>query len=157
MARSDTMQLVMSNKQIDIQFTVNAVDVASASVLPSIGCGGECIFVGRTRPENNEHNGDLLALQYDCYQEMAETELQTLAQEAINRFEARHVRVTHSVGRVAIDEASVVIAVSSNHRDDAFTACRFLIDLLKQRVPIWKQEMWADGTTWSDGVPIATS
>ncbi len=146
----------MPKNQINIQFTENAVDVALASILPAIGCGGECIFVGRTRPEVNQTHGELLALHYDCYQEMANKELQTLAQEAIQRFEVRHVRVTHSVGRVAIDEASVVIAVSSNHRDDAFTACRFMIDLLKQRVPIWKKEMWADGTTWSNGVPLAT-
>jgi molybdopterin synthase catalytic subunit len=142
--------------QIEIRFEVDAVNVDQASMLPSIGCGGECIFVGRTRPEINTAHGELLALQYDCYQEMAENELRKLAEEAINRFEARHVRVTHSVGRVAIDEASVVIAVASDHRDDAFTACRFMIDLLKQRVPIWKQEMWADGTTWKDGVPLAT-
>ncbi len=142
--------------QIEICFEANGVNAEQASSLPSIGCGGECIFVGRTRPEHNETHGKLLALQYDCYQEMAEVELRKIAEEAINRFEVRHVRVTHSVGRVGIDEASVVIAVASDHRDDAFTACRFMIDLLKQRVPIWKQEMWADGTTWKDGVPLAT-
>jgi molybdopterin synthase catalytic subunit len=147
----------MSNNQIDILFTENAVDVVSASILPAIGCGGECIFIGRTRPEDNATHGPLLALHYDCYQEMAEKELRTLAQEAINRFEIRHIRVTHSVGRVATNEASVVIAVASDHRDDAFTACRFMIDLLKQRVPIWKQEMWTDGTTWSEGAPLTTS
>lgn len=144
------------NTQIEIRFDAEAVNVEQASMLPSLGCGGECIFVGRTRPEENETHGALLALEYDCYQEMAETEIRKLAEEAINRFDVRHVRVTHSVGRVAIDEASVVIAVASDHRDDAFTACRFMIDLLKQRVPIWKQEMWADGTTWKDGVPLAT-
>jgi molybdopterin synthase catalytic subunit len=144
----------MSTNNINIQFCKQAVDVTSASTLPEIGCGGECIFVGRTRPEKNEIHGDLTALKYDCYQEMAEKELLELAQETINRFQVRHVRVTHAIGEVAIDEASVVIAVSSDHRDDAFTACRFMIDLLKQRVPIWKQEMWSDGTTWSDGVPL---
>lgn len=132
------------------------MDVTSASTLPEIGCGGECIFIGRTRPEKNEIQGDLTALKYECYQEMAEKELLELAQEAINRFQVQHVRVTHAIGEVAIDEASVVIAISSDHRDDAFTACRFMIDLLKQRVPIWKQEMWADGTTWTDGVPLRT-
>lgn len=141
---------------IEIRFETDAVNVEEASKLPSIGCGGESIFVGRTRPENNATHGALLALQYDCYQEMAENELRKLAEEAINRLEVRHIRVTHSVGRVAIDEASVVIAVASDHRDDACTACRFMIDLLKQRVPIWKQEMWEDGTTWHKGVPLVT-
>jgi molybdopterin synthase catalytic subunit len=58
------------------------------------------------------------------------------------------------VGKVAPNEASIVIAIASDRRDDAFTACRFMIDLLKQRVPIWKQELWADGATWKDGVPL---
>ena len=146
----------MTIPQIDINFVNDAIDVEAASTLPAIGCGGECIFVGRTRPEKNESHGELTALQYECYQAMALKELHTLAQEAIDRFSVRHIRVTHSTGVVPIDAASVVIAVSSNHRDDAFTACRFLIDLLKQRVPIWKQEQWADGTTWSDGHPITT-
>lgn len=145
------------NTHIDITFEQDTIDVRNASTLPSIGCGGECIFVGRTRPEENAIHGELVALQYDCYEDMAEAELRKLVEEAINRFEVRHIRVTHSLGRVAIDEASVVIAVASNHRDDAFTACRFIIDLLKQRVPIWKQEMWSDGTTWSDGIPLATA
>ncbi|MAI67554.1 MAG: hypothetical protein CMJ26_06730 [Phycisphaerae bacterium] len=143
--------------QIEICFEQDAVNVDLASKLPSIGCGGECIFVGRSRPEQNEKHGALLALHYDCYHEMAEHELRKLAEEAINRFEVRHVRVTHSVGRVGIDEASVVIAVGSEHRDDAFTACRFMIDLLKQRAPIWKQEIWEDGSTWKDGVPLQIS
>jgi molybdopterin synthase catalytic subunit len=82
---------------------------------------------------------------------MAELELQKCAMEAIDCFSIRYVAATHAIGRVAVGEASVVIAVSSNHRSDAFTACRFIIDVLKERVPIWKQEMWADGTTWKEG------
>ncbi len=144
----------MNSSKIDIQFCQQAVDVPSASTLPAIGSGGECLFVGRTRPETHEIHGELTALHYDCYRDMAEHNLQELAQEAINRFSVRHIRVTHSIGTVKIDEASVVIAVSSDHRDDAFTACRFMIDLLKQRVPIWKQEKWTDGTTWSNGTPL---
>ena len=147
----------MEIPQILINFVPSAVHLPEASKLPSIGCGGECLFVGRTRPELHDDHGELIALQYECYQEMATSELQKLAKEAVDRFSVRHIRVTHSVGRVAIDEASVVIAVSSDHRDDAFTACRFMIDLLKQRVPIWKQELWADGTTWSEGKPITTN
>ena len=141
----------MPKSQISINFTEHAIDVESASSLPSIGCGGECIFVGRTRPESHKIHGDLLFLQYECYLEMAELELQKCAMEAIDCFPIRYVAVTHAIGRVAVGEASVVIAVSSNHRSDAFTACRFIIDVLKERVPIWKQEMWADGTTWNEG------
>ncbi len=146
----------MVTDKINITFSQGPVAVPNASVLPAIGCGGECVFIGKTRPDINKTHGELLALNYDCYQKMAQEELQTLAEEAIDRYSVRHIRVTHAIGEVPIDEASVVIAVSSDHRDDAFTACRFMIDLLKQRVPIWKQEMWADGTTWSEGTPLAT-
>ncbi len=82
---------------------------------------------------------------------MAIQELHTLAQEAIDRFDVEHIKVTHSVGEVGINDASVVIAVGSIHREEAFLACRWLIDLLKQRVPIWKKELWAEGTSWSEG------
>jgi molybdopterin synthase catalytic subunit len=85
---------------------------------------------------------------------MAEKELRSVAKEAIDRYSTRVVRVTHAIGRVAIDEASVVIATSSEHRKDAFDACQYIIDGLKQRVPIWKQELWADGTTWKNGKPL---
>jgi molybdopterin synthase catalytic subunit len=141
----------MDHDPINIQLAQHEIDVVSASSLPSIGCGGECIFVGRTRPEHHEKHGNLLALQYACYPEMAEKELRSVAKEAIDRYSTRVVRVTHAIGRVAIDEASVVIATSSEHRKDAFDACQYIIDELKQRVPIWKQELWADGTTWKNG------
>ena len=146
----------MAYNNIEIQFTENTLELALASALPTLGCGGECVFVGRTRPETNITHGELIALQYHCYKEMAEIELQTLAQEAMHRFGARVIRITHSTGRVAPNEASVVIAVGCDHRDAAFTACRFMIDALKQRVPIWKEELWADGTTWSDGEALRT-
>jgi molybdopterin synthase catalytic subunit len=144
----------MDHDPINIQLAQHEIDVVSASSLPSIGCGGECIFVGRTRPEHHEKHGSLLALQYACYPEMAEKELRSVAKEAIDRYSTRVVRVTHAIGRVAIDEASVVIATSSEHRKDAFDACQYIIDELKQRVPIWKQELWADGTTWKNGKPL---
>jgi molybdopterin synthase catalytic subunit len=138
-------------QQIEINFVPSALDVPSASALPSTGSGADCIFVGRTRPECHEKHGDLTALQYECYTELATTELENIALEAIARFSANCIRITHSIGTVPVHEASVVIAVRCDHRREAFSACRFLIDLLKLRVPIWKQEIWSDGTTWSPG------
>ena len=140
--------------RISVHFVNGEVDVQKHSQLPAIGCGGECIFVGRTRPEFNAQHGNLVELSYDCYETMAQTQLEKLATEAVARFSVRAIHICHSTGSVPVDAASVVIAVGSDHRDDAFLACRFLIDLLKSQVPIWKQEMWADGTTWSDGKPL---
>ncbi len=144
----------MSNEQIQTYFSEGAVHVESASHLSANSCGGECIFVGRTRPETHPKHGSLLTLEYECYQEMAIQELQGLAREAIDRFGVRIVKVSHSIGPVAVGEASVVIAIGSGHREEAFLACKWMIDLLKQRVPLWKKEVWADGTSWSEGAQL---
>jgi len=134
---------------ISVLFVEGEIDVPKRSLLPNIGSGGECIFVGRTRPDHHEKHGKLIALHYDCYKKMAQSQLEKLAEQAVARFNVRVIQICHSCGKVPIDGASVVIAVGSNHRDDAFLACRFLIDLLKLQATIWKQEVWADGTTWS--------
>ncbi|MBC8522904.1 molybdenum cofactor biosynthesis protein MoaE [PVC group bacterium] len=142
---------------ISVNFVEGEVDVPKYSLLPAIGCGGECLFVGRTRPEQNDRHGDLIELKYDCYQSMAQSQLQTLANEAVARFNARAITICHSIGSVPVNSASVVISVGCDHRDDSFLACRFLIDLLKLQVPIWKKEVWSDGTTWSEGAPLRAS
>ncbi len=136
---------------ISVQFVDGEIDVYKYSQMKAIGCGGECVFIGKTRPEHDKQHGDLVELSYDCYESMAETQLEKLAEEAVARFSVRTINICHSTGSVPVGSASVVIAVASNHRDDAFLACRFLIDLLKLQVPIWKQEIWEDGTRWSDG------
>ena len=141
----------MPKQQITIEFSADAVDVTSASSLPSIGCGAESIFIGRTRPEHHDIFGDLTALEYDCYQEMAKNEIERIAEEALKRYGVWQISVVHSIGIVAINEASVVISIGSDHRDNAQAACKFMIDALKQHAPIWKQELWEDGTTWANG------
>lgn len=146
------------NPHVQIEFTSSEVDVPVASMLPSFGCGGECIFVGRTRHEIHTQLGALTALHYDSYEDMARGEIETIATEVIQQFSVQVIRVTHTIGTVPVDGASVVIAIGSDHRDEAFQACRYLIDNLKERVPIWKQEEWTGGTTWVDGIKLeATS
>lgn len=144
----------MSSPHIHIQFVKGAVDIQVASTLPQLGCGGECIFIGRTRPESNSTYGDLIALNYDCYIELAQQELFLMTKEVTDRFATRYIQIHHSIGKVAIGEASVVIAVGSEHRGESFLACRYLIDTLKQQVAIWKQELWTGGDTWSKGIPL---
>lgn len=116
--------------------------------------GGECAFLGRTRGERDPRHGPLILLRYTAYETMAVRVLTALAQEAIERHHALFVRVLHATGEVPIGAASVLVQVVSAHRADAFAACRMLIDRLKAEAPIWKNEVWADGTTWSRGQPI---
>jgi len=140
---------------ISINFVDGAVDVTKHSMLPALGCGGECVFVGRTRPEHHALHGELVELKYDCYQAMAATQLKQFANEAHARFNARAINICHSTGSVPVDAASVVIAVACNRRNDAFLACRFLIDSLKSQVPVWKQEVWTNGKTWSTDASLS--
>ncbi len=111
--------------------------------------GGVAAFVGMTRAERNNQGQDLLALDYDAYSEMAFEQMKRLSAEARTRWPILKLALLHRLGRVGLGEASVSIAVSTPHRADAFEACRWLIDTLKAQVPIWKKEIWDDGSeTW---------
>ena len=116
--------------------------------------GAECLFRGITRPERHPEHGDLQGLIYEAQHTMAENELKNLAMEAIERWKPLAIRLHHSTGMVPIGEASVAIQVVASHRKEAFLACQWLIDTLKARVPIWKQESWHAGQTWPKGTPL---
>ncbi len=107
--------------------------------------GAVVLFMGTVR----EMTGDrqTVALDYEAYPEMAKKTLQQLISEAREQWPVHSVAIEHRVGHLSLGEISVAIAVSSPHRPQAFEAGRFLIDRLKQIVPIWKKENWSDGTT----------
>jgi len=111
--------------------------------------GAVCLFDGIVR--NHTRNRRTLYLDYDSYPAMAVSEMEKLAAEALSRFAVRDLRIVHRVGRLEIGESSVLIVVDSDHRDAAFDACRWIIDSLKKRVPVWKKEFFEDGATWADG------
>ena len=106
--------------------------------------GAVCTFLGTVR----ELTGDrqTLALDYEAYPEMAMKKLAEIEQEARQRWPIIDVAIVHRVGHLDLGEISVVVAVSCPHRGEAFEACRWLIDTLKQVAPIWKRETWADGS-----------
>jgi molybdopterin synthase catalytic subunit len=103
---------------------------------------------------NNSHGRPTLYLDYEAYEEMAVKQMNALAREARSRFGVRHVTLVHRLGRLQVGETSVLIVVASEHRAQAFEACRWLIDTLKKTVPIWKKETFQDGTVWADGEPF---
>lgn len=114
--------------------------------------GAVVIFEGIVR--NNSRGRQTLYLDYEAYESMAITELEKLAQAALERFKVRDVRLVHRLGRLKIGETSVLVVVASAHRGSGFDACRWLIDTLKKTVPIWKKEYFADGAVWADGEPF---
>ena len=106
--------------------------------------GAALLFLGTTRQFTDGR--ETVELHYEAYREMAQRELSRLEAEARQRWSLVDCSIVHRLGRVPLGEASVAIAVSSSHREAAFAAGRWLIDTLKESVPIWKQEHWADGT-----------
>ncbi len=107
--------------------------------------GGIATFIGTVRESSQDREVSYLV--YECYREMALKEMRTICAEAEKRWPVR-VAAHHRVGRLEIGEASVAIAAASAHRADAFAACRFIIDEIKNKVPIWKKEVFTDGEEW---------
>jgi molybdopterin converting factor subunit 1 len=121
------------------------VGVLEAAVADPVA-GAICTFVGATR-ENNAGR-KVLRLEYEAYEAMAISEMRRLAEAAGRKWKIVRIAITHRVGIVAIGETSVAIAVSAAHRAEAFEACRFAIDQLKEIVPIWKKEHFEGGEVW---------
>ena len=127
------------------QITSNIIDPAFIrdQVLDP-AAGGFCSFEGWVR---DHHQGRaVLKLEYEAYHVLAEKEGTRILNEAKQRFEILHAACVHRVGQLEIGEMAVYVCVSSAHRDAAFEACRWIIDEVKSRVPIWKKEVFADGT-----------
>jgi MoaE-MoaD fusion protein len=114
--------------------------------------GSALFFDGIVR--DNTRGRRTLYLQYEAYETMALSEMEKLAQAALEQFKVRDVLLVHRLGRLEIGETSVLIGVASAHRVAAFEACRWLIDTLKKTVPIWKMEYFEDGAVWADGEPF---
>src|SRR6266851_2014856 len=108
--------------------------------------GATVTFNGMTRQDNAGRS--VIRLEYEAYEPMALSEMRKLAREAGERWKIVRIAIQHRIGFVDIGETSVAIAVSAAHRAEAFEACRFAIDRLKEIVPIWKKEYFEGGEVW---------
>jgi molybdopterin converting factor subunit 1 len=109
-------------------------------------CGGFVSFEGAVR--DSSRGRSIRHLEYEAYPAMAERELDAICGEAEERWPGSRVAIAHRVGRLEIGELAVVVAAAAPHRDAAFAACRYAIDVLKERAPIWKKEIATDGEYW---------
>jgi molybdopterin synthase catalytic subunit len=143
-----------------VALSTGELPIAAASswaVLPS--CGAVVTFAGTSR-DHSDAEGDrrqgVTVLEYEAYDEQVVPRLAAVAAELRRRWPAvGRVVLLHRVGEVRVTEASVVVVVSAPHRDEAFAAARFGIDAVKATVPIWKREIWAEGSAWGlDAHPI---
>jgi len=113
--------------------------------------GGICVFVGAVRAFT--HNEKVDALEFETYQSMALIEMNKIAVEAMEKWALHKVVIRHAIGMKKVEDPVVIVGASSAHRDACFEACRFLIDTLKERVPIWKKEIFSNKSVWVSAHP----
>jgi MoaE-MoaD fusion protein len=119
---------------------------AAVDEVRSDRAGAIATFTGTTRVQSRGRS--VLHLDYEAYEEMAEQTMAQIAEELKARYDLCEIAIHHRTGRVDIGEASVVIAVSAPHRQDALAACKDAIDTLKEQVPLWKKEFYEGGEEW---------
>ena len=126
--------------------------IDAAALVRDVACpahGAILLFLGVVRDVNDGRV--VTAIEYSAYESMAAAELQAIANEGAQQFGSTNVRIVHRLGELALEDASVGIAVAHAHRDEAYALSRWTIEELKRRVPIWKREHYVDGTReWVD-------
>jgi len=108
--------------------------------------GGIDVFIGTVR--NATKGKAVLRLEFEAYEPMALAEMEKIVKQAFEKWPVQKVLIHHRTGVLEVGEVPVIIAVSAAHRAAAFDACRYIIDTLKQTVPIWKKEIFEDGEVW---------
>jgi molybdopterin synthase catalytic subunit len=137
---------------IELTDTELSVEACLAAVRES-GSGGIAIFIGCVRDVSD--GKEVHFLEYEAYEPMALAGLQQVVDEAKDQWPVRAMAIQHRVGRLEIGDDAVVIAVACPHRAEAFEACRYAIDRLKDIVPIWKKEHGEDGQVWVGGPTLS--
>lgn len=130
------------------RFAISAEPLDAHSVEASVrddAHGGTVVFAGVVRARSDDGR-PVVGLAYEAHAEMALAAFEAIAREASERFGPCAVAIHHRVGELAVGETAVVVVAAAEHRAAAFDACRFAIDALKERAPIWKREAFADGT-----------
>lgn len=137
----------VSGGGVSVALTREPVDLpALLAAVSDPAAGAVTLFCGTVRAHSRERSVQFL--EYEAYEVLAEREMRRIADEAASRWPAQGIAVVHRLGHLEIGEISVAIAVATPHRADAFAAARYIIDTLKQTVPIWKKEVWGEGEEW---------
>jgi len=117
--------------------------------------GALALFYGVVR--NNSQGRRVLYLEYDAYPSMAVKKMRQVAEEAHSRWDITDMAIDHRIGRLEVGETSLLVAVSAPHRREAFEACHYAVDRIKEIVPVWKKEVWEGGESWVEGHPVAAA
>ncbi|MBR62356.1 MAG: hypothetical protein CL904_06895 [Dehalococcoidia bacterium] len=132
------IHVVITEKELNLDDSIKFVSDKSS--------GATATFLGSTRDNNLGRQVNFL--EYEAYEPMADRKLSEIAHEMIDNWEINKVSIQHRVGRVSLGHGSLFVAVSAKHRKDAFSACEFSINRIKEIVPIWKKEYYEDGEIW---------
>ena len=133
----------ITDQAIDVQKIITAASNQQAGAINT--------FIGTVR--NNTSGKKVLRLEYEAYEPMAISEIQKLIDKASEKWKLTRIAVSHRVGTLTPGDTAVVVVVATPHRKDSFAACQFIIDSLKQTVPIWKREFFEDGDEWVSAHP----
>jgi len=126
-----------------------------ASLVRRDESGALALFYGVVR--NHSHGRRVLYLEYDAYASMAVKKMQQVAEEVRSRWDITDIAINHRTGRLEVGETSLLVAVSAPHRREAFEACHYAVDRIKEIVPVWKKEVWEGGESWVEGHPVAAA
>lgn len=133
-----------------IDITTDSIDAeALAAFVADPGAGSVVVFSGTVR-DHSPGRSDVSRLEYEAYGGVATEKIAEIVNDACDRWSVLKVAAVHRIGSLEVGEPAVCVAVSSAHRGDGFDACRYIIDQLKVRVPIWKKEHWSGGAEWVD-------
>ncbi len=143
--------IAQNDSSFMIELTEEIIDVSVVTAFLSRAEGGAIdVFVGTTRRYTD--GKETVHLSYEAASDLAREEIRRIIEDAVRRWPVLRAAVIHRLGTVPVAEASVVIGVATLHRSESFEACRYLIDALKKRVPVWKKEYYADGNAeWVQG------
>ena len=133
----------ITNKPINVLRIIQASESNEAGALN--------VFIGTVRSQTS--GKIVIRLEYEAYEPMAKKEIEKIMELASSKWEIKNWAISHRVGTLTIGEVAVVVAVSTSHRKESFEACQFIIDSLKQTVPIWKKEIFDDGEEWVSAHP----
>jgi len=112
--------------------------------------GALSIFIGNVR--NRGRSGNISEIYYESYNKMAEQKMREIENETKTKWEIKKLVVFHRMGNIKVGETSIIIGVSSEHRNEAFEACKYVINNVKTRVPIWKKEVSKESQKWAEGI-----
>jgi len=136
-----------------ITITRDPIDLCNIMVAAKDrSAGGAVLFIGSVRDHNEK--GVVSEIHYEAYKEMAEEKMAEIEKEVKERWRIKKFIAIHRIGNLKVGEPSVAVIVSAEHRQEAFEACKYGIDQIKTRVPIWKKEVSESGVTWVKGVSL---